>query len=212
MDKVPPHIFASGSDIVRVLAALDRIEKKLDLSITLHRLSLKQETHMAHELDALEAEVSQLDGVVPSVLALLDRLAVQIANAGTDPARLQKVTTDLMARRQALAEAVAKGTTAEDEIENPPTPVAAPMISAISPTSGAAAGGESIVISGAGLTGATEVQFGGTDAASFTVDSDTQITAMTPPLTGEFDVTVTTPAGHVSSAPATVTFAAVPSP
>lgn len=78
-------------------------------------------------------------------------------------------------------------------------------ISSLSPVAGPAAGGTSVTISGSGFTGAgatgssfagaTAVQFGGVDAASFTVNSDSSITAITPPGTGIVDVTVTNSQG-----------------
>ncbi len=52
------------------------------------------------------------------------------------------------------------------------TYVAPPVISGLAPTSGLAAGGTSVVITGTGFSGATAVQFGGTTAASFVVNSD----------------------------------------
>ncbi|WP_040871434.1 IPT/TIG domain-containing protein, partial [Nocardia exalbida] len=45
------------------------------------------------------------------------------------------------------------------------------------------------------LTGATAVTFGGTPAASFTINSATQITAVAPAGTGTVQVTVTTAGG-----------------
>jgi IPT/TIG domain/Carboxypeptidase regulatory-like domain len=73
---------------------------------------------------------------------------------------------------------------------------APPSVSAVNPTSGTTLGGTSVVITGENLTGATEVMFGGTDAAHFTVDSATQITATSPAHeAGTVDVTVTTPTG-----------------
>ncbi|MHA8075267.1 Ig-like domain-containing protein [Aquirufa sp. TARAVU-A1A] len=56
-------------------------------------------------------------------------------------------------------------------IGNPP-----PTISSFSPTNSGAS--TSVVITGTGLTGATGVTFGGTAATSFTVNSNTQITAV----------------------------------
>ena len=71
---------------------------------------------------------------------------------------------------------------------------APPAITSLSPTSGPAAGGTSVVITGTGFTGATAVTFGGT-AAGYVVDSDTQITATSPAGAGTVDVRVTTPNG-----------------
>ncbi|HEV3450843.1 MAG TPA: IPT/TIG domain-containing protein, partial [Acidimicrobiia bacterium] len=59
-------------------------------------------------------------------------------------------------------------------------------------------GGDTIAIAGSGFTGATAVNFGSNPAISFTVDSDTQITAVTPGRgtgPGIADITVTTPGG-----------------
>ena len=70
-----------------------------------------------------------------------------------------------------------------------------PSVSGLNPASGPAAGRTSVTISGSGFTGATEVHFGQAAAASFTVDSGTQITAVSPASTGTVDVTVTTPTG-----------------
>jgi hypothetical protein len=71
-----------------------------------------------------------------------------------------------------------------------------PAISAISPASGPTAGGTKVTISGSGLKGATAVRFGPSKAASFTVDSASQISAVAPPgKAGAVDVTVSTSAG-----------------
>ena len=69
------------------------------------------------------------------------------------------------------------------------------MVKAISPLSGLPAGGTQVTITGAGFTGATAVNFGSTSATSFTVNSDTQITATSPAGVGVVDVTVVAAAG-----------------
>ncbi len=62
--------------------------------------------------------------------------------------------------------------------------------------SGAAAG-EVVVITGVGFTGATAVKFGATNATLFTVDSNSQITAVVPPgAAGSAAIKVTTPVGE----------------
>jgi IPT/TIG domain-containing protein/fibronectin type III domain protein len=66
-----------------------------------------------------------------------------------------------------------------------------PTVTAVSPALGAPAGGTTVSITGANFTGATQVSFGGTAAASFSVVSDTSITAVAPPGSGTADVTVT---------------------
>ncbi len=86
----------------------------------------------------------------------------------------------------------------------------APTVSAngVSPNAGSTSGGTSVTITGTGFTGVTTgVTFGGT-AASFTVNSLTQITATTPAhAAGTVDVAVTTGAG---TATATAAFTFVP--
>ncbi|MFF9776706.1 IPT/TIG domain-containing protein, partial [Streptomyces sp. NPDC013978] len=60
------------------------------------------------------------------------------------------------------------------------TYVTTPSLSSLSPIQGPVAGGTTVTLTGANLSGATAVQFGGVAAASFTVDSSTQITAVAP--------------------------------
>ena len=73
--------------------------------------------------------------------------------------------------------------------------VATPTVTSVSPNIGPVAGGTSVTITGTGFTGGTAVQFGGTAASSFSVDSSSQITAISPAGTGTVDIRVTTPGG-----------------
>lgn len=75
------------------------------------------------------------------------------------------------------------------------TYAAIPAVAQLTPQSGPTAGGTSVVINGQGFTGATTVAFAGVVATAFTVNSDTQITAISPPGSGVADVTVTTSSG-----------------
>ena len=77
---------------------------------------------------------------------------------------------------------------------------AAPAITAVSPSAGPTSGGTSVTVTGSGFTGATTVKFGATAATSFTVNSDSQITAVSPSgAAGVVDVAVTTPSGTSAS-------------
>ncbi|MGE4276270.1 MAG: Ig-like domain-containing protein [Lawsonibacter sp.] len=90
--------------------------------------------------------------------------------------------------------------------------VSAPAVTSVSPASGTTAGGTSVTITGTNFTGATEVMFGTTAAASYTVNSATQITATSPAYAaGAVDITVTTVGGtSATSANDQFTFVSAP--
>ena len=73
----------------------------------------------------------------------------------------------------------------------------APTISGFSPASGAV--GSSVTVTGTNFTGATSVKFNG-QAASFTVNSSTQITATVPNCSSTGTISVTTAGGTANSA------------
>ncbi len=78
------------------------------------------------------------------------------------------------------------------------TYTAAPTVTAVSATAGPAAGGTTVVITGTGFSAASPtgaVKFGATNA-TYTINSNTQITATSPANSaGTYDITVTTPGG-----------------
>jgi hypothetical protein len=73
--------------------------------------------------------------------------------------------------------------------------VSIPSVSGLSPAGGGS--GTSVTISGSGFSGVTNVNFGSAAAASFTVNSDSEIVAQSPPpnVSGAVDITVTNPDG-----------------
>ncbi|WDO07643.1 IPT/TIG domain-containing protein [Streptomyces murinus] len=86
------------------------------------------------------------------------------------------------------------------------------VVNSIAPAQGPVSGGTTVVITGTGLTGATAVRFGSLNAASYSVSSATQITAVTPAgSAGSVPVTVTSPSG-TSNATVTFTYTAVVPP
>jgi hypothetical protein len=76
------------------------------------------------------------------------------------------------------------------------TPPPAPTITDFSPTSGAV--GTSVTINGSGFTGTSAVAFNGT-SASFTINSDSKITATVPSQASTGPISVVAPGGTVAS-------------
>jgi len=73
-----------------------------------------------------------------------------------------------------------------------------PAIKTFTPTSGPV--GTSVTITGTSFTGASKVTFGGIASTSFTVNSDTQVTAVVPTGAVTGKIAITTPGGTASSA------------
>ncbi|WP_234312596.1 IPT/TIG domain-containing protein [Streptomyces seoulensis] len=86
-----------------------------------------------------------------------------------------------------------------------------PTINTINPTQGPTTGGTTVTLTGTGMTGSTAVRFGSTNATSFTVNSATRITAVSPPrAAGATAVTVVHPTGNSNSVTFTYVVAQVP--
>ena len=77
-----------------------------------------------------------------------------------------------------------------------------PTITNIQPNTGPPSGGTKVMITGTGLSEASEVKFGATNATSFSVNSSTSITATAPSGSGIADVVVVTPHGVSATSPA----------
>jgi len=83
---------------------------------------------------------------------------------------------------------------------------AAPVISTLNPESGRAAGGDTVAITGSGLSGTTAVTFGNAAARAVRVASDTEVSVTTPPgSAGRVSVTLTTGGGSATGGPFTYT-------
>lgn len=79
----------------------------------------------------------------------------------------------------------------------------APSITSISPALGPLSGGAQVTINGSGFLSTTAVKFGTIPAQSYTINSNTSITAAAPSETaGIVDINVTTPFGTSPSTPA----------
>ncbi len=80
-----------------------------------------------------------------------------------------------------------------------------PTLSSISPAGGPTSGGQTVTLSGQYLTGTSSVTFGGVSASSFSVISDTEVTAVTPAGTAG-NVTVELTTANYPSSPATIVY------
>ncbi len=101
---------------------------------------------------------------------------------------------------------VPSGITFSRIVTGPPPPEcfgSGPEIKSLSPNNGPFRGGTTVTIKGCNFTGATGVSFNGAPAKSFTVNSSTSITAVSPPGFGPGfgPVVVTTPSGSNEPTP-----------
>jgi hypothetical protein len=102
MSKVDEYFFRQITDA------------KLDQIISLLKTITKETKTMSVELDQLEVQVAQTDGVIDSAVVLingvvgqLQALADELAAEGIDNSKVVAITNDLSARTEALAAAVA---------------------------------------------------------------------------------------------------------
>lgn len=96
-------------------------------------------------------------------------------------------------------------------IANPYSANAVPTVLSVSPSTGSTAGGELVTITGqyfTGVTGATGVKFGSTNATNYTVVSDSKIVATAPAGTaGAVNVVVTNSVGASTTGTGAYTYA-----
>ncbi len=94
-------------------------------------------------------------------------------------------------------------TTADEYTFTTSPSITTPDVAGVSPDSGPYTGGTTTIITGNGLTAATSVEFGSVPAASFIVQSDTQIMAVTPAGAANtlVDITITNAAGTSAKSP-----------
>jgi hypothetical protein len=75
--------------------------------------------HMSQQLDRLIAEVAEMSTVTQGAIVLIKDIRQKLIDAGTDQAKLDELASELDARGNDLAAALAEGTVASDE----PAPV-----------------------------------------------------------------------------------------
>lgn len=105
-----------SSPTVHQLAAIQHTLAAHTLMLAAIQDSLRnieaQEKKLATTLDTVQADVAAEDTVVDSAITLLQGLAAALAAAGTDPAKLQALHSDITNKTQALANAVVANTPA----------------------------------------------------------------------------------------------------
>ena len=79
---------------------------------------------------------------------------------------------------------------------------ATPTVAGVRPNIGPAGGGSSVTVNGTGFIGTGAVRFGPNSAINLVVNSDSQLTVISPGGFGMVDITVTTPSGTSAVTPA----------
>jgi hypothetical protein len=87
--------------------------------------------------------------------------------------------------------------------DDPGDPATQPVVTAFAPASGPA--GTEVTVTGSNFGAVTGVAFAGVDAASFTVTSPHQLTAVVPPAATTGPITLSGPAPHTTIQLFTVT-------
>lgn len=93
---------------VHVENASENITKFIRKELAALKAAIHQEgLRMSQELDDLTAEVAATRGVMESAVLLIEGFDQRLADAGTDPAMLASLRTDLQQGKMRLASAVA---------------------------------------------------------------------------------------------------------
>jgi hypothetical protein len=92
---------------VLIYKKLGKIQKQLNQIEQTLSFIMDSEEHMTAELDALTAEVNEVEGVMDSAVVLLQGLSDYIREHANDPAALTALADSLEAKEQALAQAIA---------------------------------------------------------------------------------------------------------
>ena len=142
---------------------------------------------------SIDQITSEVQTITTNLTAAVTALTAEIATLKTNAPALDLTNLDAaLSALQSAANAVG------GLAPTPPAPAPSlPVVDGLSPSSVSLTAGATVSITGTGFTGATSVEFGGVAATSFTVDSDTSISAVTPgwAAAGSGDTIVTTPAG-----------------
>jgi predicted nucleic acid-binding Zn-ribbon protein len=96
-------------------------------------ISFMEKTQMS--LDNLTREVAETRSVIDSAITLIQGLRGKLADAGTDPAKLDALAKELDESQAKLAEALVANTPAENPVPDPvPEPESAPVDPSVEPS------------------------------------------------------------------------------
>lgn len=118
MTLPPPIPFDSLSSLIRrwlfrdVLRALEDSSDRLGRIEALLMMVQQQESNAMAAIDDLQASVAKESTVIDGAVTLLGQLSQMIKDAGTDPAKLTALTTQIDTKTQALAAAIVANTPA----------------------------------------------------------------------------------------------------
>ncbi len=112
LKRIEDKIDAIEADMEVISDVLILLSGKLDRLLALTNSSLKLEKTMSTELQALTDQVKANTDAEASAVVLLGKLSDLIKAAGTDPAKLTQLTSDLDASKAALAAAILANTPA----------------------------------------------------------------------------------------------------
>ncbi len=100
---------ASWNSMQDTIARIDRNVKSI--AITVNAIKAEEDQIMS-TVDDIQADVTAENTVIDSAVALLKGLADALKAAGTDPAKLAALHTDITTKTQALADAIVANTPA----------------------------------------------------------------------------------------------------
>lgn len=227
-----PPLFPSWSDVHRLDVKLDALLHQSGIELSREAFIIQQEHSImttAQDLDDQSKQllakanaegdaVTAIAGVVADIKAQNTTLLQELAdaNASGNQAAIDEAMANLQAANakldaNAIAEAAINGTTPPAETPvtppatppNPPASGAGPTIVSITPDTGHAAGGDSVMINGTGFSTVSGVTFGGVPAPSVAPDHDSSLTVVTPPGSGTVDVVVSNAGGDSAALPFT---------
>ena len=204
----------SANQITAVAPSGDTGEVEVSITTPLGKVTSTQKfRYVAPAINSVTPSSGPINGGTIVVITGSNLSGVSAVSFGGIPAQSFTVNsstqiTAVTPVRASAGPVAIEITLATGTVNSTYTYIAAPTITSISPSSGSTSGGLSILITGTNFSGVSSVTFGGTKAQSFTVNSETQITAVTPvKSSGVANVQVTT-AGGIATSPLAFTYTA----